>query len=71
MGQVWNVLTGQLEKTGVFERSPRQKDQYWERQLPAVDWNDRRKAELRNGTIDPVCERYRRQEWYRRLNGFW
>ncbi|MBK7338381.1 MAG: hypothetical protein IPJ00_20475 [Saprospirales bacterium] len=71
VGQVWNVLTGQLEKTGVFERSPRQKDQYWERQLPPVDWNDRRKAELRNGTIDPVCERYRRQEWYRRLNGFW
>jgi hypothetical protein len=70
-GYVMNRLTGQYEKEGVYKRSPRQKEQYWERPLPPEDWDERRLKEINAGAIDPVLESYRRQEWARRLNGFW
>lgn len=70
-GYIMNALTGQYEKEGVYKRSPRQKDQYWERPLPPEDWDERRLREINTAVIDPVLESYRRQEWSRRLNGFW
>lgn len=70
-GYVLNILTGEMEKPGVYKRNPRQKLQYWERPLPPEDYDERERREEMTGIIDPVCENYRRQEWYRRLNGFW
>lgn len=70
-GYVLNVLTGEMEKPGVYKRNPRQKLQYWERPLPPEDFDERERREEMTGIIDPVCEAYRQQEWYRRLNGFW
>lgn len=70
-GIVYNPITQKLEKAGIHSRSPRHHQQYWERPLAPSDWDTRRKRELETGIVDSVCERYRRQEWYRRLCGFW
>lgn len=60
-----------LHTIGVYKRHPNKTKQFWERIVPPIDFNDRHDKELKTGEIDPVCERFRRQEWYRRLYGFW
>ncbi len=76
VGYVRNVITGQLEQTGVYKRSSKPTEQYWERfELPSW-FKQRRAKELKLQEADPdyydkdLAEIIKR-EWYRRLNGFW
>lgn len=79
-GYVWNVLTNELEYVCVYSRSDIPEEQYWERfKLP--EWYKevtkkedeylKRKKEDDPPFYDERYEEYKRQEWFRRLNGFW
>lgn len=75
-GHVYNVLTGNVEFRGVYQRSPKKAEQYWEVIRPLVDYKKAREKEERmqardSEYFDPDLEAYRNQEWDRRLNGFW
>jgi hypothetical protein len=79
-GYVYNNLTKQLEHTGVYSRSKNPKEQYWER-FKYPDWYKevtkkedeylKKKKEDEPPFYDQRYEEYKRQEWFRRLNGFW
>ena len=79
-GYVYNNLTKQLEFTGVYQRSNNPKNQYWER-FPYPEWYKevtkkedeylKKKKEDDPPFYDKRYEDYKRQEWFRRLNGFW
>jgi hypothetical protein len=79
-GYVWNVLTKKLEFRGVYSRSDKQEDQYWER-FPFPSWykqivkaEDEYEKKKKAGDpdfYDEKYEQYKQQEWDRRLNGFW
>lgn len=79
-GFVFNVATKQLEYTGVYSRSDNQKEQKWER-TPLPDWYkevqkkwkayDKKKKEDDPEFYDEQLEVYKKQEWFRRLNGYW
>lgn len=80
VGYVVNVITKQLEYVGVYSRSDNPKEQYWER-IPMPSWYkevtkaeddyNKRKKEDDLPFFDEKYEAYKRQEWHRRLNGFW
>lgn len=79
-GYVWNIVTKQLEFRGVYQRSDKPVDQYWERfPLPswykqvikAEDEYDKKKKDLDAPFYDDRYEKFKQQEWDRRLNGFW
>ena len=75
-GYVYNILTGQVEKRGVYERSPKKSEQMWEATKLPKDWIKLREKEIQmqkqdQEHFDPVLEKFRQQEWDRRLNGFW
>jgi hypothetical protein len=79
-GYVYNIITKKLEYRGVWERSEDAKEQYWERpQLPLwykdvmKEWDDydSKKKETEPDFYDVRLEEFKRQEWDRRLNGFW
>ena len=81
-GYVYNVITKQLEHRGVYCRSEIPEEQYWERfpypqWYPSVlkSWNrydkEKEKNEDAEDFYDERLEEYKRQEWDRRLNGFW
>jgi hypothetical protein len=79
-GYVFNVVTKQLEHRGVYSRSKDIKEQKWERK-PLPDWYkevqkkwkayDKKKKEDDPEFYDEQLEVYKKQEWDRRLNGFW
>jgi hypothetical protein len=79
-GYVYNVATKQLEFRGVFSRSENIKDQRWER-TPLPEWYkevqkkwkayDKKKKEDDPEFYDEQLEEYKKQEWDRRLNGYW
>jgi len=80
VGYVYNVLTKKLEYRGVHERSPIKEEQYWE--LPALPkwykdvmqaWDDydKKKKDDDPDFYDERLEDFKRQEWDRRLNGYW
>lgn len=71
-----NVITGKLEKTDVIKRNPKADKQYWERTPLPEGWDKKRKAEIKKQAGDPdyydlELERFREQEWRRRLCGCW
>lgn len=71
-----NAATGELEKTDVIKRDPKKSEQYWQRTELPKDWAKLRKEEDRRQAIDPTyfnqdLERFRQQEWGRRLRGCW
>jgi hypothetical protein len=79
-GYVYNIITKQVEYRGVYERSKNKDEQYWKRiQLP--DWYldtmkkwdefDKKKKDDEVEFYDERLEEYKKQEWDRRLNGFW
>lgn len=79
-GYVYNHLTKQLEHVGVYSRSDNPKEQYWERfSLPSwykdvtkkEDEYLKNKKEDDSHFYDARYEEFKRQEWYKRLNGFW
>src|SRR3990167_6453463 len=79
-GYVLNVDTKEYDYTGVYSRSDKPKEQKWERKpLPGWDkevlkkWKtyDKKKKEDDPEFYDEQLEAYKKQEWYRRLNGYW
>src|SRR6266536_843492 len=79
-GYVWNIVTKQLEWRGIYGRSDQPLEQYWERiSLPfwykdvMKQWDiyDEKKKDDAPDFYDEDLEKYKRQEWDRRLNGFW
>ena len=79
-GYVFNIISKQLEYVGVYSRSDNPEEQYWERlALPTWYkdvmklWEDyeKKKKEDDEEFYDPKLEVFKKQEWGRRLNGFW
>lgn len=79
-GYVYNIITNKIEYRGVYKRSEIPTEQYWEKpKLP--DWYldvmkqwdlyDKKKKEDDADFYDERLEEFKRQEWDRRLNGFW
>lgn len=79
-GYVFNVATKKLEYRGVYSRSNDIKQQKWER-TPLPYWYkevqkkwkayDKKKKEDDPEFYDEQLEEYKKQEWDRRLNGYW
>lgn len=79
-GYIYNVLTKSIEYRGIYERSPKKEEQYWERiPLPVwynqvmKQWDDfeKNKKDEDAEFYDERLEQFKRQEWDRRLNGLW
>lgn len=79
-GYVYNVFTKQLEFRGVYSRSEIPEEQHWERKLlpawykkviKAEDEYNKKKKEDTPDFYNEEYETYKKQEWDRRLNGFW
>lgn len=79
-GYVLNVLTKQLEYRGVYERSKKPEEQYWERS-PLPSWYKdvikkedeylKKKKEDDPPFYDEKYEKYKQEQWDKRLNGCW
>ena len=79
-GYVFNIITKQVEFRGVYKRSEIQSEQYWKR-VPLPSWYldtmkkwdefDKKKKDDEVEFYDEKLEEYKKQEWDRRLNGFW
>lgn len=79
-GYVWNIITKKLEWRGVYKRSDIKEEQYWER-FPLPSWykgvvktEDEYEKNKKDSDVPFYEERYekfKQQEWDRRLNGFW
>lgn len=71
-----NSMTGELEETDILKRSDIPEEQYWERIPLPIDYKKRRLVEKKRQEIDksyydPYLERFRREDWRRRLCGVW
>jgi len=80
VGYVYNVVSKKLEYRGVYSRSIDPREQYWERKpLPhwyketVKRWSDyeKKQKEGEPDFYDDNLNEYQKQEWDRRLNGFW
>ena len=79
-GYVYNIITKQLEFRGIYERDKNIGEQYWKR-IPMPSWYgdtmkkwdefDKKKKDDELEFYDERLEEFKRQEWDRRLNGFW
>jgi hypothetical protein len=79
-GYVFNLITKQVEFRGVYKRSEIESEQYWKR-IALPDWYkdtmkkwdefDKKKKDDETEFYDESLEEYKKQEWDRRLNGFW
>jgi hypothetical protein len=80
VGYVVNIITGQLEQRDIWRRSDVIEEQYWERR-PYPSWYkkkikeqddyNKKKKEDEPEFYDEQLDEYIKQEWDRRLNGFW
>ena len=79
-GYVYNIITKQIEFRGVYCISENQSEQYWKRialpnwyQDTIKKWDEfeKKKKEDDIEFYDEKLEDFKRQEWDRRLNGFW
>lgn len=79
-GYVFNILTKQVEYRGIYERSDIKSEQYWKR-IPLPSWYsdtmkewdeyDKKKKDDAPEFYNEKLEDFKKQEWDRRLNGFW
>ena len=79
-GYVYNIITKQLEFRGIYEKDKNIDEQYWKR-IPMPSWYadtmkkwdefDKKKKDDELEFYDEKLEEFKRQEWDRRLNGFW
>ena len=79
-GYVFNLATKKLEARTIHKRSDNPNDQYWER-IPLPGWYkdvmkkedayEKKRKEDDAPFYDEKLEEYKRQEWDRRLNGYW
>lgn len=79
-GYVYNVITDKVEQREIYSRSEIKEEQYWERIKPPVwyievirkwDAYDKSKKDEDPDFYDERLEKYKKQEWDRRLNGMW
>lgn len=79
-GYVLNRFTGNVEYRGIYSRSKIKEEQYWERIKPPVwydevmkDWDnyEKKRKDDQPDYYDEKLEEYKKQEWDRRINGFW
>lgn len=80
VGYVFNIATQQYEYRGVYSRSNDVKEQKWER-TPLPGWYkevqkrwkayEKKRKEDDPEFYDEQLEAYKKQEWDRRLNGYW
>lgn len=81
-GYVFNAFTSTLQWRGIYQRSDNPKYQYWEKiKLPVwydevmKEWDAHEKEkEKKKHDLDfynEKLEEFKKQEWDRRLNGFW
>jgi Hom_end-associated Hint/Homing endonuclease len=75
-GFVFNRMEGRMEEIGIYSRSEKIEDQYWEIPPGPKDWFNKRKLEKAKQKVnpnyyDPELADYSNREWHRRLNGFW
>ena len=75
-GVLFNIMTNEWEDRDILSRSVKPAYQYWERPLPPVDYETKRKKEIlvqktNPEYYNPELQNYRNQEWDRRLNGLW
>lgn len=80
VGYVVDIKTKSLRKVGVYSRSDIQEEQYWERIKPPSwyftvlkeeDSYNKKKRDDSEPFYNEQYEKYKQQEWDRRLNGFW
>lgn len=77
-GVVWDHFTNDWVKTGVYSRSSKKADQYWEPEKEP-DWYKKKRREeereiLNTGNPDfyiEECLAHREDQWFKRLNGMW
>ena len=79
-GYVYNIITKQVEFRGIYKRSEIECEQFWKR-IPMPDWYqdtmkkwdefDKKKKDDEVEFYDERLEEYKKQEWDKRLNGFW
>jgi len=79
-GYVFNIITKQVEFRGIYKRSENKSEQYWKR-IVLPDWYqdtmkrwdefDKKKKDDDVEFYDEKLEEFKKQEWDRRLNGFW
>ena len=80
VGYIFDIATKKVEHIGIYSRSEDIEEQYWER-IPMPTWYDavlkeeeqynKRKKDSDEDFYDENYENYKRQEWQRRLSGFW
>jgi len=75
-GYVWNRFTGAYERVHILFSEQKKERQKWQRTDLPVDWKIRRREEKKKQKVnlefvDPELERFRVQEWGRRMNGVW
>lgn len=76
IGYGQNIITGAIEKTDVLKRSEIPEEQYYERVVLAEDYKKKRKREEERQEFDPFwvdkeLEKFRVEDWNRRLCGVW
>jgi hypothetical protein len=79
-GYVFNIITKKVEFRDIYKRSEIESEQYWKR-IALPDWYqdtmkkwdefDKKKKDDEVEFYDERLEEYKKQEWDRRLNGFW
>jgi len=79
-GKVFNIATRKVEDRIIFKRSNNPSEQHWER-TPLPNWYkevmkkeeayEKKRKEDDPPFYDERLEEFKRQEWDRRLNGFW
>lgn len=78
VGWVYDNFNNTWTETGVYSRSSKKSEQFWERQ-PLPEWyNKKRKEEEklikeygdREFFLDE-CEQVRKEHWFKRMNGMW
>jgi len=79
-GYVYNIITKKLEFRDIYKRDNNTSKQYWEKiKLPLWykdtmrkwDEYEKKKKDEEPEFYDDRLEEYKKQEWDRRLNGFW
>lgn len=79
-GYVFNAFTNTLQWRGIYQRSDNPKYQYWERIKPPVwydevmkEWDnyEKKRKDDQPDFYNEKLEEFKKQEWDRRLNGFW
>ena len=79
-GYIFNAFTNKLEWRGIYKRSENPKEQYWERIKPPTwfaevmkEWDNYEKKRKEDSPefYNEKLEDFKKQEWDRRLNGFW